>query len=54
MLNLPLTKGDSGAQQHQDSHPISVSRDRKEIEHHRECQGMIKPKMSMPWSTGRL
>ena len=33
VLNLVLTKGDSKAQQHLDSQPISVTRDRKEVEH---------------------
>ena len=43
-LNLPLTKGNSKVQHHQDSQPNSVSRNRKEVEHHRECQGIIKAK----------
>ena len=34
------------------SQPISVSRDRKESKHHRGRQGMIKPKVGMPWCTG--
>ena len=51
-LNLPLMKGDSKVQQYQSDPPISVSRYRKEEEHHRECQGMIKTKLGMPWCTG--
>ena len=52
MLNLPLTKEDFKAQQHQDNQPISVSRDRKEVKHHRELSGMIKTKVGMLWCTG--
>ena len=42
LLNLPLTTGDSKVQQHQDSQPISVSRDRKEVTHHREHRGWLR------------
>ena len=47
-LYLPSMKGDSKPQQHQDSQPISVSRDRKEAHHHREDQGFNKTKVGMP------
>ena len=51
-LNLSVMKGDSNAQQQQDSQPISVSTDRTEGEYHRECQGMIKTRVGMPWCAG--
>ena len=54
MLNLPLLKGDSKARQHQDSQLISVSMDRKEVEHCKEHQEMIKTKVGMPGCTGRF
>ena len=52
VLNLPLMKGDSKVQQHQHRQPISVSRDRKEAKHNRECHWMTKTRVGMPWCTG--
>ena len=49
VLNLPLTKGDSKVQQHKDSPPVSVFRDRKEVKHHRKYQAMIKTEVGIPW-----
>ena len=56
VLNLPIQE-DSKAQQNQkkkQSPKISVSRDRREVKHQRECQGMIQAKVSMLWCTGRF
>ena len=39
-------------QQNQDGQPISVARERKDVKHHKEGQGMTKA--AIPWCTGRF
>ena len=38
-LNLPYSKGALRRNRTKHSQPISISRDKKEVKHHRECQG---------------
>ena len=49
-----LFKEGSKTQQNQDSQSFLVSRDRKDLKHHRERQVMIKTRVGMPWCTGRF
>ena len=53
VLSLPIQE-DSKAQQKQKKvvDKISVSRDRREVKHHGEHQGMIQTKVGMLWCTG--
>ena len=55
MLNLPIQE-DTKSQQKQKKavDPISISRDRRAVKHHREHQGMIQAKVDMLWCTGRF
>ena len=43
-----LKMEDSHLKDSQDSEQISVSRHRKEVKHHSECQGITKTKVGMP------
>ena len=53
-LNLPIQEDSKAQQNHKNSQPKSVSRDRRGVKHHEECQGMIQVKVGMLWCTGRF
>ena len=53
-LNLSIQENPKAQQNQKSCQPLSVSRDRRGVKHHRERQEMIQAKVGMFWCTGRL